>query len=120
MPSLLHIRNGTVVDEYPLAPGTMRIGRAADNDIRLEDSSVSGHHALLTISPSPYMEGLHDVFVDDLGSTNGTLVNGETVFHQRLHHEDILKTGTHEFRFLGEEAPFGDSTRILLPDDVED
>ncbi|MGA7800681.1 MAG: FHA domain-containing protein [Gammaproteobacteria bacterium] len=116
MAILLHVRNGTITAEYALQPGTLRIGRNLDNDVRLDDSTVSGHHAVVTIQPSPYMDGLNDVFVDDLGSTNGTLINGEPVTHQRLHHEDILKTGTHEFRFVAETEALGGSTRILLSD----
>ena len=116
MAILLHVRDGTVIAEYALMPGSLRIGRNLDNDVRLDDSTVSGYHAVITVKPSPYMDELNDVFVDDLGSTNGTLVNGEPVAHQRLHHEDILKTGTHEFRFIAETEALGGSTRILLSD----
>jgi len=54
---------------YVLGPGTTVVGRGADSDIFLEDVTVSRHHALFTVGDS----GLH---VEDLGSTNGTYVNG--------------------------------------------
>lgn len=117
MPLLLHIENGRVTEEYALQPGTTRIGRALDNDICLDDSTVSGHHSVITVSPSAYLEGSFEVFVDDLHSTNGTQVNGEPVEHRRLHHEDILRTGRHEFKFLASRDSLAASTRLLLQDE---
>lgn len=118
MPILLHIRNGAVVGEHELRPGSLRIGRKPDNDIRLDDSTVSGHHAVLTVKPSPYMDGLYDVYVDDLGSTNGTLVNGTPVEHHRLQHDDVLRAGTHEFKVVNDQGDPLDSTRLYLPEDA--
>jgi len=114
MPLLLHIQNGRIVGEYDLQPGTTRIGRSLDNDIRLDDSTVSGHHGVITVTPNPYLEGTFDVFVDDLHSTNGTTVNGEAVQHRRLHNEDILRTGSQEFKFVAERDTHAASTRLLL------
>lgn len=117
MSMLLHIRNGTVVGEFALEPGSLRVGRNPDNDIRLEDSAVSGNHAVITIKTNPYMDALYDVFVDDLGSTNGTLINGQPTTHQRLHDADILQVGTHEFKYVADTKGMAKSTRILLSDE---
>ena len=115
MPLLLHIQDGRVTGEHNLAPGATRVGRALDNDICLDDSAVSGHHSVITVKPNAYMEGTFDVFVDDLHSTNGTQVNGEAVQHRRLHNEDILRTGSHEFKFVASRDTMAASTRVLLP-----
>lgn len=117
MPVLLHIRDGVVVNQYPMTAGSLRIGRDGDNDIQLEDVTVSGRHAVFTVKPSPYMDGLHDVFIDDLGSTNGTTVNGAAVRHQRLRHDDLVRAGTHEFKLVEDGNQPCDSTRIYLPDE---
>lgn len=114
MPKLLHIRDGVVVKEYELGQASLRIGREMDNDICLVESTVSGYHTVLTSKPSPYMEGLNDIFVDDLGSTNGTLLNGNPIQHQRLRHNDIINIGTHEFRFIDDSKQPLDSTRIYV------
>jgi pSer/pThr/pTyr-binding forkhead associated (FHA) protein len=55
---------------YVLGPGETVVGRGADSDIFLEDITVSRHHARFTVDDS----GLR---VEDLGSTNGTYVNGQ-------------------------------------------
>ena len=58
--------------ELALDKERVTIGRHADNDIALNDKAVSGHHAVvITI--------LSDSFLEDLDSTNGTLVNGKQV-----------------------------------------
>jgi pSer/pThr/pTyr-binding forkhead associated (FHA) protein len=116
VPTLLHIHAGVVMNEHPLTEGSLRLGRGADNDVRLDDSTVSTHHAVITVKPSPYMEGLLDVFVDDLGSTNGTTVNGTSVRHQRLRHDDVIRAGDHEFRLVEDGDQPYDSTRIYLPE----
>ena len=115
MAKLVHSHSGTVVREYPLAGGPMRIGRNCENDIQVDDDTVSGDHAELAIKPSQYFEGYHDVWVRDLGSTNGTIVNGERVERRLLKHDDVVEVGTHRFTFVDEQAVGRPrTTRILL------
>ena len=58
--------------EYELVNETTTIGRKPGNDIQIDNLSVSGRHAqVITI--------LEDSFLEDLGSTNGTYVNGRRV-----------------------------------------
>jgi two-component system, NtrC family, response regulator AtoC len=63
--ALVYVRQSCVVHALP-ASGTWRIGRGADNDIRIDDQSVSRHHLLLHLG-----SGLE---IEDLGSANGTLL----------------------------------------------
>jgi hypothetical protein len=56
--------------QYPLACGVTRVGRGEENDLRPEDVKVSRHHAELHLDDD-------ELEVIDLGSTNGTFVNGE-------------------------------------------
>lgn len=71
---------------YVLGPGSTVVGRGADSDIFLEDVTVSRHHARFTVSDS----GLR---VEDLGSTNGTYVNGRWADDAVLESGDELIIG---------------------------
>lgn len=87
MPSKLIIRfNGRKIDELLVKHDVLSIGRKLDNDIRLEDTTVSSHHAQL------FRKG-GDLFVKDLGSTNGTLVNGIEVAESRIRNGDVIVIG---------------------------
>ena len=70
----------------------VRLGRSPDNDVILRDPATSGHHARL--------ERRGDVFwVVDLGSTNGTFVNGESVQERQLNNGDRLTVGQNSVHF---------------------
>ena len=71
---------------------TFIIGRDADNQIVLNEKLVSRHHAQLTILDN----GL--VKIKDLGSTNGTFVNGQRVTNAMAKNGDIVKVGATNFR----------------------
>jgi len=72
------------------------VGRLADNTLQIEDASVSSHHAELFIESGKY-------HLLDLGSTNGTFVNGEAVTAAILNHGDEVRFGRIETVFSGEE-----------------
>jgi pSer/pThr/pTyr-binding forkhead associated (FHA) protein len=65
----------------------MRIGRRPDNDIIISDPRVSEHHAELRRSPA----GRYSI--TDLGSHNGTYVNGTRVSQQEITEDDIIAIG---------------------------
>lgn len=121
MPKLVHSLDGAVIKDYPLgSEGEIRFGRRGDNDIQLDDISVSGNHASIEIKPSPYMDGAFDCFLQDLGSTNGTIVNGKTINQPHLlKHLDVVQIGTHELRFVDEQSMEFETTRILIRDDKQ-
>ncbi|MFA5530842.1 MAG: FHA domain-containing protein [Thiohalomonadaceae bacterium] len=107
--------DGLVVRTYVLDKERVSIGRRRGNDIQLDDPAVSAAHAVLLLTPSPYLENYPVALVEDAGSTNGTLVNGERIQRRRLHHGDIIRLGHHEL--LYEEATGAmDSTVFLLSD----
>lgn len=100
MPKLIITMDGAVIREHVIDSDSISIGRKAGNDIQLNDLTVSGRHALLSTL------GEH-TYVDDLGSTNGTLLNGKRVNKSRLKHSDVIQIGTHQFTFFSEEeAPY--------------
>lgn len=78
--------------EYGVGPG-LAIGRAAANEIRIDDSFASSRHARLYDR-----EGV--VFIEDMNSTNGTYVNGRRLgAQQALRPSDRIRIGDTEFRF---------------------
>jgi len=78
--------------EITLRPGRNRLGRHADNDVAINDESVSGHHCEIT----PDTGGLRVV---DLGSTNGTFVDGEPIQEAVVRPGQRLQVGTVELLF---------------------
>lgn len=76
-----------VVDDtsYPLTRAVTRLGRGSDVDIRIDDPSVSRHHAEVVLGQPPV--------VRDVGSTNGTLVNGERVSEAALADGATIRLG---------------------------
>lgn len=93
MSSKITIRfNGRKIDELLLNRGIMTIGRKLDNDIRLEDTTVSSHHARLL----QQADGIH---VEDCDSTNGTLVNGIPVQRRKLKSGDVVVIGKYMLSF---------------------
>lgn len=83
--------------EYALGPQTARIGRDAQNEIPLQDGSVSTFHAEIRCEEGKY-------FVHDLGSTNGIRVNGERVAEAPLANGDLVRFGNIRAKFVGEET----------------
>jgi pSer/pThr/pTyr-binding forkhead associated (FHA) protein len=74
--------------EYKLQDGTtLEIGRHPENDIVLEDKSVSRHHASFTGKQKK-------CYVTDKGSTNGTVANGLKIRSAQLKHGDVIQIGT--------------------------
>lgn len=78
------------------------IGREPDNDIQVDSRFISRHHALVHV-------GAHHTVIEDLGSTNGVLVNGQRVTRRALSDGDLVVIGKSKFRFL-EHSPRPDLT----------
>ena len=81
----------------PLLVQAMRIGRTPDNDLVIDDLGVSRRHAELSKSRS----GRYQII--DLGSHNGTFVNGARVDQAELADDDIVAIGHATFRLAGGE-----------------
>ncbi|MDF3301302.1 FHA domain-containing protein [Streptomyces tropicalis] len=81
----------------PLPARTLRIGRADDNDLVLDDLVVSRRHAELRTGPDGGYE------IADLGSHNGTFLNGQLVHRARVGPDDVVGIGHSAFRLVGGE-----------------
>ncbi|SCZ50132.1 FHA domain-containing protein [Thiohalomonas denitrificans] len=112
--SLVVRLGGVTVREYPLENTRLTIGRRSDNQLQLDDSAVSGVHAEILLEPSPFLEGYREPYLVDIGSTNGTTVNGSRIDRYRLIPGDRIRIGAHEL--LYQEEGGMDQTVILIPD----
>ena len=93
---VLYLPDGSLHD-IPLDKERLTIGRRADNDICLPYPAVSGEHAaVVTI--------LADSFLEDLGSTNGTLVNGAAVSKHFLRDRDRIDVGQQILTYVADDA----------------
>ena len=95
MAKLILSLDGTVLKEVPLDKERLTIGRRPSNDLQIENLAVSGEHALIVTI-------LNDSFLEDLGSTNGTLVNGVPIKKHILQHNDVVEIGKYKLKYLAE------------------
>jgi len=100
LPQLALLVDGVVVQVFPLKTPLTTIGRDPGNDIQIDDAGVSGQHARIRLKPSEFLEDQADVFLEDLGSTNGSLVNDEPVAKCQLRHNDVITIGWNTFKLL--------------------
>lgn len=116
MAKLVVKHEGIALRDFPLDRQTTTIGRNIDNDIQLDDAAVSGKHARITVEPNDYLDGHNDVYIEDLGSTNGTQVNGLPVKKQLLKNGDQLQIGKHKLTYVSEVDHRHDETAIYIPE----
>jgi len=83
--------------EYNMSKERYTVGRLQDNDVRIDNAAVSGHHALI-------INILNDSFLEDLNSTNGTYVNGKLIKKHALQHGDVITVGHHQLRFVDSQV----------------
>ena len=97
MARLLLTLDGQLLAEYNMNKERYTIGRLPDNDIRIDNPAVSGHHSLI-------INILNDSFLEDLNSTNGTYVNGKLIKKHALQHGDVVTAGLHQLRFVEDDT----------------
>ena len=92
---VVYLTDGTTMD-VPLDKERITIGRRADNDVCLQHPAVSSEHAaVVTI--------LADSFLEDQGSTNGTLVNGKSALKHFLRDHDRIEIGRQRMTYVSDD-----------------
>jgi len=100
MAKLIMSLDDAVIREVPLDKERVTIGRKAHNDIQVDNLAVSGEHAVIVTI-------LNDSFLEDLGSTNGTLVNGNPVKKHILQNNDTIEVGKYKLKYVSDPPPAG-------------
>ena len=109
MAKLILSHEGAVIKEVNLDDKERTtVGRKPSNDITLDDPTVSGQHAVFL--------NLQHIYIEDLNSTNGTLLNGKKVNKRQLEHGDVVRIGHHEMKFINESAQDFEKTVIIQAD----
>lgn len=100
--------NGAVLGNYFLEKERFVIGRRPTCDVQINDQGISKEHmAILTVG--------NDQIVEDLGSTNGTLVNGEKVQRHILQNGDVIEVGRYAIKYVNAKAlPDMDFDKTLM------
>jgi pSer/pThr/pTyr-binding forkhead associated (FHA) protein len=107
MPKLLWMTQDGTVRQFALQAPITSIGRARTNDLAIASETLSRRHALLALNGAA-------VTVKDLGSVNGTYVNGEKIVFSILVDGDGLKVGNCAMRFLQDDRNLEDAEALRL------
>ena len=101
MAKLILSMDGLVLKEIPLDKERLSIGRKPHNDIQIDNLAISGDHAVVVTI-------LNDSFLEDLNSTNGTLLNGQPVQKHVLRNNDIIELGKYRLKYMAGDAETGE------------
>jgi len=103
----------SIISEYPLVAEETAIGRKPENAIHIDNLAVSGHHARVLKIGSK-------VILEDLGSTNGTLVNHKQITKHILKHGDSILIGKHTLTYVEiENSPMPTQSEPEDDDDMD-
>lgn len=99
MPQLIASVEGVEIKHVYLQNDRTTLGRKSHNDIVFDNMVVSGEHCVFEL------RGIADVYLEDLGSTNGTYLNGHMIkSRQLLHNNDIINIGNFRIQYLANSA----------------
>jgi hypothetical protein len=97
MPKLVLSLDGVVLREINLSKERTTIGRRSHNDVVIDNLAVSGEHAVIFTSGA-------DTYLEDLGSTNGTTVNGQPIKKHLMQAGDTVEVGKYKLKYLVDGA----------------
>ncbi len=107
MPKLILTIDGVVVKEAQLTKDRSTIGRRPYNDIVVDHLAVSGEHAVIQVTGE-------EAVLEDLGSTNGTFVNGRAVRKHTLADGDVIEIGRYKIRYQLGNGAGADSQPVAI------
>jgi len=110
MPKLILKFEAAVIKEIPMLSSSLTIGRKSDNDFVIDHPAVSSHHCRISRQGDTY-------FVEDLNSTNGTLVNDKKIIKAGVHNNDTITIAKHTITFLDDRAnaPAATNAQVAVP-----
>ena len=97
--------DGVVIKEVQIIKDKTTLGRRPYNDIVIDNLAVSGEHAVIFATGD-------DVYLEDLGSTNGTTVNGQPIKKHLLQSGDVVDIGKYRLKYLLEGRGSGEEVDI--------
>ena len=112
MAKLIMTLDGAILREFMIDKDSISIGRKHGNDIQLNDLTVSGRHSLINVIGD-------NTYIEDLGSTNGTLLNGARVAKSLVKHGDLIQVGNYQFTYFEDNDEKYEPTMFLRAE-IED
>lgn len=97
MAKLILSSNGNLLGNYFLDKERFSIGRRPENDLQIDDPSISKEHAVISTVGN-------DQILEDKGSTNGTVVNGERVTRRILQNGDVIELSRYQLKYVNQKA----------------
>lgn len=115
MAILAQLLDDVVVHKFDLVKSEMTLGRKAQSDIVIDDSAISSQHARVLKKSNEFFPQYQELYVEDLGSTNGTFLNEQPVVgRQRLRNGDTLRLAWNHFKFIDEQEAEMEKTVQML------
>lgn len=105
MPTIILAKDGIALQEFTLLKERTSIGRRAYNDIVIDAAGISAEHAVIISHPV-------GCYFEDLGSTNGSQINGRVVTKHLLEDSDVIALATHTIQYCA-TASMDDSIMVL-------
>ena len=110
MALIAQLHDGVAINKCQLDKPELTIGRSSECDIFIDDAVVSTLHAVIEKVEHHDSTTDNEYYIQDQGSTNGTLVNGEAVQRHKLIHDDVIRVGWVNFKFIDETKADGIQT----------
>lgn len=112
MPVLVQLSDSVISQKFKLSDQKLSMGRSSDNDVQIDDGAVSSNHAW--IEPELADDGVVLGYrLVDLNSTNGSFVNEKKISEERLRHNDRIRIGWVNFKYIDENAEtFEETTKV--------
>ena len=107
MPQLILMDARGQVRQIPIALPSVSLGRSPSSDVVLDSKRASRAHAVIEVDGPK-------VFIIDMHSLNGTLVNGELIDRHQLAHGDSIEIGTVELRYVAQDQVLSEDEAMRL------
>lgn len=99
MATIILAKDGIALQELPLRKTRITIGRRTYNDVVIDAPGISAEHAVIVITPT-------ESYYEDLGSTNGSRLNGQLVKRHVLQGRDVIELATHTIQYCANESVY--------------
>lgn len=113
MAVLVQLVDGVATGKFPVKKPLLRIGRAAQNDICIDDMLVSKLHAVVEMKENSDPDAPTEYYINDMDSTNCTYVNDKKIKRHKLSNNDVIRVGLNHFKFIDDmERDHGKTTKL--------
>ena len=113
MAYLVYVKGKSPSVQFPIEKPGITVGRKQENDICIDDSLVSKEHFRLEVVDNKEAHNGLEYFIEDLNSTNFTFVNDRKITRKKLRHNDVIRVGVTQLRFIEYEGEGYESTAVI-------